>query len=379
MKNHKKYLKKFFFVFLGFYLLTGIFNLAIDPYGIYRILVVKGFNDVKLPYDTQGRMVKALQAKKLRPKGIILGSSRTDLGLDPEHPAWKYDSKPVYNLSTAFTSVAEILQLLKYAKSLNKLNQVVIGLDFFSFNIFHPDQIADDVFDEVPVNKHGRFSIESLRKEFQNTIFSFLATKKSFQTLFYKGSPSSFPNGQAIFTDKRSVRDLSNGTFRVYYESLWFPGKSRQFCINNNNGGSRKYEQLKEIINISTGSDIELKIFINPVHADLLEMMSFIDLWPLYEDWKRGLVALTTEIAKQNPEKASVRIWDFSGYNSITTEHLPVEDDPQIQMGGYIEVAHYKKAVGDLILNRIFESSNDQKRLIYDFGYPLDFRNIDTH
>jgi hypothetical protein len=184
MEKHKAYLKKFIFIFFGFYLFIIIFNLVIDPYDVYRILVIKGTNDIKPPFDTQVRMVKALQAKKIRPKGIILGSSRNDYGLDPEHPSWEDDSKPVYNLSIAFTSVEEILRLLKYAQSLNKLNQVVIGLDFFSFNIFHPDQITDDVFDEVPVNKYGSVSISNLGKGFQNTLFSFLATKKSFQTLF---------------------------------------------------------------------------------------------------------------------------------------------------------------------------------------------------
>jgi hypothetical protein len=160
---------------------------------------------------------------------------------------------------------------------------------------------------------------------------------------------------------------------------LWFPGKSRKFCISDNNGGSRKYEQLKEIIEISNRNKIDLKIFINPVHADLLEMMSFMGLWPSYESWKRNLAALTTEIAKQYPEKASIGIWDFSGYNSVTTEKIPVENDPQIQMKGYLEVAHYKKSVGDLILDKILESSFNQEMKINDFGYRLDIGDIEIH
>ena len=107
MKQHRLFLKNIFYLVFGLYLTVGVFNLTVDPYGIYNLVVIEGVNNVKPPWDSQERMVKTLQLRKLRPEGIILGSSRTGFGLDPEHVAWKLDSRPAYNLSMANMSVEE--------------------------------------------------------------------------------------------------------------------------------------------------------------------------------------------------------------------------------------------------------------------------------
>ena len=107
MKQHRLFLKNTFYLVFGLYLTVGVFNLTVDPYGIYNLVVIEGVNNVKPPWDSQERMVKTLQLRKLRPEGIILGSSRTNFGLDPEHVAWKFDSRSVYNLSMAYMSVEE--------------------------------------------------------------------------------------------------------------------------------------------------------------------------------------------------------------------------------------------------------------------------------
>ena len=143
MKQHRLFLKNIFYLVFGLYLTVGVFNLTVDPYGIYNLVVIEGVNNVKPPWDSQERMVKTLQLRKLRPEGIILGSSRTGFGLDPEHVAWKLDSRLAYNLSMANMSVEEKYRLLKYANSLNDLKRVIIGLDFFAFNIYHPDTILN--------------------------------------------------------------------------------------------------------------------------------------------------------------------------------------------------------------------------------------------
>ncbi len=379
MKQHRLFLKNTFYLVFGLYLIVGVFNLIVDPYGIYNLVVIEGVTKVKPSWDSQERMVKTLQLRKLRPKGIILGSSRTNYGLDPEHVAWKFDSRPVYNLSMILMSTEEKYRLLKYANSLNDLKRVIIGLDFFAFNIHYPDTILNNFLDLASITKDGDTKIYSLVEEFQNTLFSFTAIAQSFKTIAYKGKKSRSLYGQHFSNDERGPRVLSNIESRRYFEHIWFPKKNRKFCIYNENKESKQFEQLGEIINFSIRNNIELKIFINPVHADLLEMIRFMDLWPLYENWKRGLVNLIATINKQKSKETSISLWDFGDYNSITTEKIPLSTDLGKTMQGYIDVSHYKKSVGDVILDKLLTHPNSQKITNKDFGHPINTQNIENH
>jgi hypothetical protein len=376
MKQHRLFLRNTLSLVLGLCLIIGAFNLIVDPYGIYNLVKIEGFNNVKPPWDHQERMVKTLQLRKLRPKGIIIGSSRTNYGLDPEYVATNFDSTPVYNLSLSFISTAEIYNILKYANSLNDLNIVIIGLDFFSFNIFHPDTISNDFLDLASITKFGDTKISSFVKEFQNTLFSSTATEKSFKAIAYKGKQTRSPYGQKLFIDERSPRELSNMAFPRYYEHIWFPDKNRMFCLYNENKEGKKFEQLEKIINFSIRNNIELKLFINPVHADLLEMLRFMDLWPLYENWKRDLVDLIAAINNKKLKETPISLWDFGDYNSITTEKIPISTDLGTTMKGYIDLAHYKKSVGDLILDKLLTHPNSQKITNTDFGHLINPGNI---
>ncbi|HAC64211.1 MAG TPA: hypothetical protein DCF68_11885, partial [Cyanothece sp. UBA12306] len=77
-----------------------------------------------------------------------------------------------------------------------------------------------------------------------------------------------------------------------------------------------------------------------------------------WEQWKRELVKIAP-------------VWDFSGYNSITTQ--PIND----VMENYTDNSHYTEKVGNLVLNRIFSYQLDQ--VPDDFGVLITPENIDNH
>ena len=64
-------------------------------------------------------------------------------------------------------------------------------------------------------------------------------------------------------------------------------------------------------------------------------------------------------------------VWDFSGYNSITTESI---DD---RMEYYIDNSHYSLKAGDLVLNRIV--SFQTEKVPRDFGVLVNQDNIEPH
>lgn len=104
--------------------------------------------------------------------------------------------------------------------------------------------------------------------------------------------------------------------------------------------------------------DITLKVFISPSHATQWEAIRATGHWHTFEQWKR-------EVAKITP------VWDFSGYNSITTE--PISNT----MKNYGDNSHYTKEVGDLVLNRIL--SFKEETVSSDFGVLLTPETIESH
>src|SRR5438128_2865683 len=74
-------------------------NLVVDPFGMYRLVVLEGVNASKPVVQTRVRLVKAYEVRRLRPRGIILGTSRSHVGLRPSHDGWDPAAKPIYNLA----------------------------------------------------------------------------------------------------------------------------------------------------------------------------------------------------------------------------------------------------------------------------------------
>jgi len=131
---------------------------------------------------------------------------------------------------------------------------------------------------------------------------------------------------------------------RCYYSNYHF---SNEF-LNN----------FKTTVNLCKQHNINLKVFLSPVHAAQLEAIRVAGIWSIFEQWKR-------EVSKVTP------VWDFSDYNSITTE--PINND----MKNFFESVHYRKEVGDLILNRMFPYR--EKTVPDDFGILLTAGNSESH
>ena len=64
-------------------------------------------------------------------------------------------------------------------------------------------------------------------------------------------------------------------------------------------------------------------------------------------------------------------VWDFFGYNSVTTE--PISD----HMNNYIDSSHYSPKTGALVINRIL--SFQLEAVPNDFGIYLTPYNIESH
>ncbi len=77
---------------------VGIFNIVVDPYDVFNTPNFLGINHSKSRKDNSDRLYKTTDIIRIKPVTILIGSSRTKQGLDPNHPALK-NQQPAYNLS----------------------------------------------------------------------------------------------------------------------------------------------------------------------------------------------------------------------------------------------------------------------------------------
>src|SRR3989338_2163650 len=122
--KHTHYLRNYSVFLIFFILIVILFNLSVDPYELYNFPKIKGFNFQKPRFDQHIRWSKAVQIRRLKPAGVILGSSRSDWGIDPDHPAWPV--KNVYNLSLYGTNIVEIRCYFEHAVATSPIKEVVL-------------------------------------------------------------------------------------------------------------------------------------------------------------------------------------------------------------------------------------------------------------
>jgi len=108
----------------------------VDPYYVFGTPDIPGINVVRPRYENHVPAVKPYQVRRIRPEAIILGSSRAEVALDPQHPGW--NGKNVFNFGLPSATSYEVMLAFLHAQSVAPLKQAVIGLDFFGFNIFFP-------------------------------------------------------------------------------------------------------------------------------------------------------------------------------------------------------------------------------------------------
>uniref|UniRef100_UPI0030DC6455 hypothetical protein n=1 Tax=Cyanothece sp. BG0011 TaxID=2082950 RepID=UPI0030DC6455 len=136
----KNYLKIWFLSFLTISGCFAFFNGLIDPYSVVGSTEIKGLNQRKPEFSDHLRMGKAAIINRLKPKGIILGSSRAEQAYDTEHPGWKTQVRPRYNLGLSAVDIYELLRYFQHAHETQSIEQAIVALDFYMFNVYRFDK-----------------------------------------------------------------------------------------------------------------------------------------------------------------------------------------------------------------------------------------------
>src|SRR5947208_15965342 len=174
-------------------------NIVVAPFGMYRLVDLEGFNAYKPAVDHRVRLVKAYDVRRLRPQGIILGTSRSHLGLRPSHDGWDPAAKPVYNLAFDGATTKEMYQYLLHAHAVRPLRQVVLGLDTYHATLAPATARPD--FDAELLDSPGVLALPSLIRADLKVLTSLDTLRASLETVQSQGDREAewfAPDGQRL-------------------------------------------------------------------------------------------------------------------------------------------------------------------------------------
>ncbi|NEO53252.1 MAG: hypothetical protein F6K54_09285 [Okeania sp. SIO3B5] len=228
-----------------------------------------------------------------------------------------------------------------------KLDLVIIGLDFFIFNSL--------------IGTRQSFSEQRLEKKYiiledlLNITFSLDALVASQETVIdsNKNLPNNIFDGENGFipylnVDPKKTKSRFEKIMNNYYEGYY-----TTYQLSN-----QLLDEFKKVVDLCKKNQIKLISYISPAHATQWEIIKSSGQWSTFEEWKRKIVEISD-------------VFDFYGYNSITTE--PIHND----MENYRENSHYTPKVGNLILNRLL--SYKEEEVPQDFGILINSENIESH
>lgn len=363
-----KFLIAALLVFLG----AAFINLITDPYGIWETPLINGVNNSK-NFGVHYRIPKYVGWSRWNstPQTILLGTSRTAGGLRTEHHTLK--NGITYNMALGGEPIYESLVLFKHSLKGGNLRSVIVGLDFFAFNAYW----AMDVDEEKRLMPGSNFDLLFNSGTFQDSLATIQQSLPYMEVVRAAHASDASPIANATGTKmKISMRHLFIEVEKIF-ATYHRPDPYRIYSYSNTETGNNTLDSFRELLRIAYANDIEVRLFISPSHAWHWEGLSNVGLWQNWEQWKRDLTRINKEESNQ-AGKPNYPLWDFSGYNSITTETVP-DQNISDQMEWYSDSSHYNMACGDLILERIFEQSDTSRLIPDDFGILIDDRNINAH
>ncbi len=376
--------RRYLGIFLGLaaagYLTVGAFNLVVDPLDVFGMPKIQGFNAVKSDVESHVRLAKALQVRRLKPKTVVVGSSRALLGLDPESAAWPAGSAPVYNLSLYGGYLYEAMRFYQHALAQGSVEKAVIAVDMWMF---------DRVWTVRPGFDETRFLVDADGKPQQpddleafRVLFSLDLLRASLRTVGRQSKKDALaqrPDGFSAWRDEAAY-PVSKGGHRTqfgYMERMfgataWSPDTAKRWKFGDPADPQPALEYYRRMISDSYKAGVDAAFVIPPAHARIWETIHAAGLWSEWEAWKRRLVAIAAEEASK-AGKPPFPVWDFSGYNAVTTEDVPA--GARTAMRYYWDGSHFKARVGDMMLARMFGNGTAAPA---DFGVRLTAASMDA-
>jgi hypothetical protein len=351
---------------LVFVAVAVLFDVIIDPYLVFGTPRIAGLNLWKPAAVEQEAMAKVYGLARADPRTIILGSSRPDIALNPESPAWPREMRPVYNLAFAGAGIFAVERSLEQVLSTKSPRYVLIGLDFEDF-LVDPKSAApaspplSDFERRLSITRNGRPNPDLTRQRIKDYVTASLSLSALGDSLW-----TVLANRQGTSPDVTSSGRVTEAGFQQVVsadgEYNLFAQKDKIFFREYSVGHrvipdawqpNPALHELRAMLDMCAARGISVILFIQPEHVDRLEGWDLLDYWNAIEAWKRELASI---VARYQQNQDAVRLWDFSGYNPYTEETIPQPGDRTSRLTWFWESVHYTEKLGELMLTRMLRT-----------------------
>ena len=383
----KRYLLFWLGMTMAVVLAVAAINVVVDPHGLFRVVDRPGFNSYK---PKAASYSKAYQVLRVQPRGLILGSSRSEVGFDPEHPAWPATARPVFNLGLPGTGTSVTLRYLRHVLANDatgnprKPELVVWGLDFM-------DYLVDPRLAGGPAQQRREDSRllgsadgadETRRwlqraRDYTESTLTLGALLDSIQTVGNQTNPYVADLSPLGFNPMRNYLKISadEGYWAVFRQkdiaNLRSALQRPKGVFDSGGRSSPALDDLREVMALCRQHGIALHLVIYPYHAHLLEIIRIAGQWEAFEAWKRAVAQIVADSATDG--RPAVPLWDFSGFDPYSMEPIPDQGDRRTTMRWYWEAGHFKNELGGMVLDRVFGRTAP----VPGFGVALDRTNLE--
>lgn len=377
-----KYISTYFTSFAIVLFSIAIFNWFIDPFGMFWSPQVERINLVKPEAGKRSRITKAYQVNKIKPNILIVGNSRVEMGLNPNNK--NFNGKVVYNQGMPGASVAmQVDYAIDAMVNNNTIEQLFIGVDFLDFllskkqvlnfkakNSSHAQTGYD--FRLISQDKGNLASIARLEEKLM-MIFSLDTFSASINTIFQQKSMTSSLNPLGFNSALSYVSIMNSEGIKPLFKqklheiSTRLTNKPWIIKVQKTSPYSPTFAHLGRLIKVAKEKHINITFFINPYHFSYLHTLADNNQWSNFQVWKKTLVNYLSVM--QGDEFI---LWDFSGASDFVNEVVPLAN-PKQQMQWFWEPAHYRKELGDVLLESLLLEQDDSS---VNFGVRLTLENI---
>jgi hypothetical protein len=293
------------------------YNIILDPFSVIR----KDFKSMWVCPNERFVKTDHVLRNPTKYNSFLFGSSR--VSQIPVEILSSATGDRYYNMAIASGVVAENLTILKlFLKHGVTVKNVIIGIDYFSFQMLPLDMVRNIMYPDTAEEK----------LKFYFTYLTLPPDSGMLYEIKFDGKDTAYDllgTGGYDFIKKERNLTLHPDEHEAKFKFPVFT-----LCRNRMD---KTLEELREIVELCKKNNIRLTIFLNPGYAS-----SYVCDDIVFMNTARERLAGLTDF------------WDFSTVNSINENCF-----------SFIDIIHYRKKIGAMVLQRMF---NLKGAVPADFG-----------
>lgn len=337
-----------------------VFNYLVDPYGITGAPRISGFNHFKADINDYARQYKKYQPLQREYDTLVLGNSRAEMGIDPQHACFIESDMDVYNLAMPGAGVRMQLNYalnLMYEKPVKRVFLSVDFIDFIDTETPHiqREPLVAQATGELKFLPSGQSNPDYLlakTKDYARALFSLDALSSSVKTMLRQGGavPDRTEDGFNPAADLAEIVRVE-GARALYDQKMQNLSRkySQRWYLRDESGSLHPaFSDIEAFLEIARQRDVDVYFFTHPFHTSYWELLARSGLMSAHQQWLEEIVSLA-----KHYQPATRGFWNFSEDMTYSTERFPEAGGRNDALQWFWEPAHYRRELGDKMVASI--------------------------